>query len=637
MIKHFSFPARTNARGFPSTFFRHDRCGRTTTRQEEGSQAAASQGSRLLVRTLLVIFGLLGLGSNCQATETDLRNLEQQDPDVVYFAKHLAKLADSANDASFSNNPRHWLIPKRSDQLVIYFLHDNKPNVEEPFGKLRQQRAVNLLQHAARAAEADQMDQAYKLFWQAAREDPGNAKIMHALGLPADGDISIKVQTARGIDRQLNWPARSYLQVLSPHFEIVARCTQQQAKALAEQLEHVYWIWTQVFYPLWENKSYIRSGVAANGRFEPRVRRHRVVMFADRQQYIETLAPQNPGIERSTGYYSNQARTTFLYHAPRPDIATRFHEMTHQLIGEASNMRVSAEAGLPNDFWVIEGIASYMESLRFFDTYATVGGWESSRLAFARHRLLGTGQSMPLQRLVADGRDAVQQSPDIAKWYTFAAAYTHAFMSDAERNGFFAYVRSCYERPHETRTLRDVDLASFLNVTDSQVQSLRPDTQVEQLCLVSTSVTHAGFAALSELKELSWLDLTGLPLDDSAIAAMIRANPKIEQLSLERTGVSSRTCQAIGELSALQELDLTLTRVGDNELQSLAKLRNLQTLWLTATQVGDATLDVVSELPNLSQLDVQRTGVTDAAIERLRKDRPELQLNPLRIISESQQ
>ena len=113
-----------------------------------------------------------------------------------------------------------------------------------------------------------------------------------------------------------------------------------------------------------------------------------------------------PGIERSTGYYNDQNQTIFLYVGDVDDAATRRHEMVHQLFREAtrSSLRQDRMPAEQSGFWLIEGIAGYFESLKVGDRVATVGGWDASRLQFARYRTLALADVMPMEELERDGR-----------------------------------------------------------------------------------------------------------------------------------------------------------------------------------------------------------------------------------------
>lgn len=543
--------------------------------------------------------------------------LEQTDAAAKTFSKLLSELPQGQAEAG-------WMLPHRDDQQVVYFPCAPPPNNE--FGNLRRFRAKNLLKQAAAASQAGDDAKAYRMFWQAAREDSANPQIMKAIGASKPGEFSVRIQPARNTDRLLKWPARSYLQVLSPHFAISARCDRKAASDLAADLERAYWIWTQVFFPFWKSESVTRS-LSAGGRFEPRPNRYRVVVFSDRQEYINTLAESNPGIERSTGFYMDGAQTIFLFAGAGADESTRYHELTHQLLAEATRLRVTPDIGAADNFWVVEGVASYMESLRFFGTFATVGGWESERLQYTRFNISAVGETMPLDRLASLGKSSVQRSPDIATWYSFSAAYTHLLMQGADRSGFLDYVRCVYEGSLPSNALR-VDVASVLKVTDRQVLSLREGTQLQSLCLSGTNLQPESLRVLKGQRSLRWLDLAGLPVTDDEVGELISTNKELRQLRLERTKIGARTLAEIAKLPHLEELDLSLVPVEDKHLAAF-NFPNLETLWLTGSRISDASINKIAAMAKLQRVDVQSTGVTAEGLKHLREARPSLQVNAL--------
>ena len=88
--------------------------------------------------------------------------------------------------------------------------------------------------------------------------------------------------------------------------------------------------------------------------------------------------------------------------------------------------------GEDSEFWLIEGIAGYFESLYVGNGYATVGGWDSPRLQFARYRFFAGGDRLPMSELRKDGRLTAQSRPDIARWYAHAIAQTHRLLDDGD-------------------------------------------------------------------------------------------------------------------------------------------------------------------------------------------------------------
>ena len=69
-----------------------------------------------------------------------------------------------------------------------------------------------------------------------------------------------------------------------------------------------------------------------------------------------------PNIDISIGVYMDDMRTAYFYADKESDDRTLYHEATHQLFHESRP--VSPKAGQLANFWIIEGIAMYMESLQ---------------------------------------------------------------------------------------------------------------------------------------------------------------------------------------------------------------------------------------------------------------------------------
>ena len=282
----------------------------------------------------------------------------------------------------------------------------------------------------------------YISLWKGHHANPADANIRRFLGLPLSGLVEAKTKRGRSAPRWLGWRAGSYDQIDTPHFTIYSRASAEQGRKVAEDLENCFWVWTQMFFPFWDGAAQVTAALngldetanvgsfLANKRSRLTVRRKlRVVLFRDAAEYQQTLSRDVPGIERSTGFYSDPRQTTFLYGSEVDDAATRRHEMVHQLFRESTRSTLGRDMpGEDTGFWIVEGIAGYFESLSMQDGLATVGGWDSSRLQFARYRILVAGDTMPMDELTADGRMAAQQRADLARWYAHAIAQTHHLM-----------------------------------------------------------------------------------------------------------------------------------------------------------------------------------------------------------------
>ena len=108
--------------------------------------------------------------------------------------------------------------------------------------------------------------------------------------------------------------------------------------------------------------------------------------------------------------------------------ATLYHEATHQLFQEART--AVRDLGRKNNFWVVEAIACYMESLAEHEGYYTLGGADEGRMPAARQRVLEDDFYVPLAEMVTFSRDALQHDPRLPKLYSESSGLTNFLMHD---------------------------------------------------------------------------------------------------------------------------------------------------------------------------------------------------------------
>ncbi len=508
------------------------------------------------------------------------------------------------------------------------------------------QRCKALFAEARTAAIAGESESAFSKLWQAHHANPADATVRRALALPPQKTAEPVVRPGRGAPPILAWRPRTYLQSETPHFVIYSTADRAMTVAVAERLERFYWVWSQVFFPLWEGRSDIRRGIQGSGGIGSGNDKLQVVLFKDFESYVQNLQRHVPGVERSTGFYSDQQRCTFLFAGQGADPATWYHELTHQLLREAtrSKLRVADRPGEAADFWLIEGIASYMESVRFAPTYALIGGWESPRLQYARYRWLSAGDRMTLAELVPDGRQQAQQREDIARWYAHAAAYTHLLM-DNGRASVFAKLLELYDVPllpaETTDQAAEIpvqaatqQMPSYLNLDDERLFAPDPQIPLQSICLGHTQDTATGLARIAPQTRLRWLNLSYLPVDTQQVRRLVADAAALDQLSLEKTNIDDEISPLLAAATKLTELDLSFTPVSDQALQSLPAEAPLETLFLTGTKVGDAAANRLSQRKTLRLFDVQRSEVSEATLEELKRQHPDVTFNPLQLITQ---
>ncbi|MCU0959202.1 MAG: hypothetical protein MUF48_03785 [Pirellulaceae bacterium] len=506
------------------------------------------------------------------------------------------------------------------------------------FAEIRGAQARRLFVLAQQAADAGDEPAAYRLLHEVLHEDPQHAEARRVLGYvrlergwqrPARKDTRRRNRTAHPL---FGWPSNQYWVVDSQHFSVTTNLNVRAARAAAGYLERVHAAWQQLFYEYWTVPGRLAQRLAGQDASLGPARAFDVVLFKNRDEYVRQLSRAETQIEQSVGYYSREHKTAMFYAGEDAARATWVHEATHQFFQESGE--AIAQVGEQSNFWVVEAVALYMESLAEHPGYVTTGGADAHRLQFARYRLLSQGFYVPLETLAGYGRPQLQRDPKLAELYSQCAGLAHGFLDTGpaeDRRAFRKYLRLVYRGAAQPPTLAaefgqsfaDLDnrYRASLDVTDADLAFV--DRRARSLCLAHTQVTDAGLSQLRGLDQLTWLDFSFTSAGDAAVAPLAES-PQLDQLSLEATRITPESLQVVAQLRQLEELDLSRTAIDDAALAQLANLSRLKILWLTGTQVTDAGLPALAALRNLEQLDVSDTAATDEGLAGLRKRLPNL-------------
>jgi len=573
------------------------------------------------------------------------------------FARELAELADACQSAGLLDlaaGVRGWQVPRDRQRQYLFLVpragtaSPLAAETTEPAGRwsarfqqLRTARAEALFALAADALAAERPEIAYRLLHEVLREAPDHAEARRVLGYRPVGatwrraDEQVQVALARTRHPTLGWLPGRYWRVTSPHYLIATNRGAQAGRELAEQLEELHAVWRQLFFGYWSSQAELSA--AWRGAVLPAATRarHRVVLFANRDEYLAHLQRIEPQIELTLGYYHQASREAYFYADDPATLATCLHEATHQLFQES---RPTVDGvGEQGSFWIVEGIALYMESLRRGAGYYTVGGVESPRLQFARYRALQEDFYLPLSQLVTLTRPQLQQDPRIRKLYSQSAGWAH-FLMDADAGRYqpalIEYLRSVYLGRARAESLPalagiaaerlDQQYHTFLQVRDDDLAGLAGRDDVASLVLGRTKVTDGGLAHLGPARRLEWLDLAFTTVTDAGVAPLLTSARNLRQLNLEGTQISDAALARLRDCAQLEELDLSGTAITDAGLRHLAALKRLRLLWLTGTRITDAGLDALRDLKALETLDVGGTRVTQSGWRELTRSLPAL-------------
>ncbi len=228
---------------------------------------------------------------------------------------------------------------------------------------------------------------------------------------------------------------RNAWEVTSDHFVITTNQSLERGVELSVALEALHGFVLREFAAFFNSPQQMQA-LFEGGRQDAglRARRHDVHYYQSRQEFIFRLEARQPGVEVSNGLYLPNDRTAYSFHNPEDTDTTQetlFHEVTHQLLGE-SQRKVPTDLGHQANFWLIEGIACYMESFTFGGMgQANAGDPQHPRIVAARHRLLDRNFYIPLAKFTAMGMrefQTPQQMDTLRGYYSQASGLTHFFL-----------------------------------------------------------------------------------------------------------------------------------------------------------------------------------------------------------------
>ena len=519
----------------------------------------------------------------------------------------------------------------------------------EDMSKARRNQADRLWQLVDTSITEGRADVAVGLLYEILREQPADKRALRALGLNRKSKSSVKPRIARNAQPALGWAGGDYWRIQTDHFLITTNHSAEAAQQLSLILEELHDVWEQVFVYFWSNADSIRQAVRGRGIRRRSAGKHKVVLFRNQQEYVQHLIRLEPQAKMTLGLYRANDRTSFFF-AGENEIdsenalcPTWRHEVAHQLFFEST--RRGGAIAEDHNFWLIEGLALYFESMYTGDGYYSIGGFESERLQFARYRALQEGFYVPLEELSEMGRVAIQQDSRIRRLYSQAAGLVHFLMDGSERrlrDKLIEFAKQLYNGKADVDSLSSIcgkpfvelddAYLDYLFVDDEELEQLPSWKQVRKLCLghrspasrlPGSTITDVGLRALSEQRNLDWLDLANCKVTDEGVLRL-QMGSSLKQLNLEGTSITDAAIPHISKSRNLEELDLSGTSVSDQSMEQLAKLTDLRVLWLTGTRVSNAGLKQLSSLQQLKMLDVGRTNVTAEAWNNFKSEHPDL-------------
>ncbi|MCL2303944.1 MAG: DUF1570 domain-containing protein [Planctomycetaceae bacterium] len=275
----------------------------------------------------------------------------------------------------------------------------------------------------------------------------------------------------------------------SEHYILTTNHSMEEGVRLSRKLEDLYRAWKLLFYrymasdeglaSLFEGKSSPKAG--------PKDRKHQIFVFRNQEDYKTSLAKEKPEIAETIGLYTFKRCYFFSVDSnssrqQKEDVdRTLLHEATHQLFEESRHANSSIAE--KENFWIIEGIAMYMETLRSEEEYYVVGGTGDIRFRNAIAEALREDFYVPLELLVKLGRPRFQGGGKLQEIYAQSAGMTH-FLMHAENGTFrdatIQYLRLIYEGKDDPDTLRTLTKRSYEDLDEMYRKYLNRKQMVTQ-------------------------------------------------------------------------------------------------------------------------------------------------------------
>lgn len=443
-------------------------------------------------------------GAQSQRERNALRLIQQEHHRLQErFHTALERLAQDCETNGLpqaASNVRRYAAPIATQLLRVELLpsevHPEIPldlpkaerEVQFELLKLRREHAKDLYLLSRRALYGGSPTYAYRLIRETAQYDSDHKSARRLLGFVRHGDewvtpFAAKMSREKQVwHDQYGWLPKAHVdryeqgqryfnrrwitaaqeaeyrrdfqhawEVRTEHYLVKTNHSLERGVEIARKLEDYYDFFTETFAAFFNTPEQLQKlfqGSSRSGR--PTVKRdpYEVHYYRTRDEYNQRLAKKIPQIEITNGLYYTTDRVAYFFDAPQENMdATLFHEATHQLFYETTPRDRSIAD--KNSFWIIEGIACYMESFQSDGGQLSVGDPDYDRFVAARYRFLVDGYYVPLERFSAMGMQAFQtDSVNLSKNYSQASGLAHFLMhyDDGEyRDALIEHLAQLYD------------------------------------------------------------------------------------------------------------------------------------------------------------------------------------------------
>ena len=384
------------------------------------------------------------------------------DKGLADAAEYIRVLAEpvGAVDMRLTPLPRQVELPLRNDL-----------SADERYwrAQLRSQQkdyARDLYALSRQALNAGHVNYAFDLIREVALHDSDNANARKILGFVRSGDEWVSAFAAsmarqkKVWNDQYGWIPRDHVErydrgermykgrwisaakeaeirhdfvnaweIRTEHYLVRTNHSLERGVELATKLEDLHSLFFQLMAGFFNSAEQVQQLFAGNSARAAMIARPNVInYYRTRDEYLAAVRKEtNQQVEITRGIYFPRNGIAFFFYDPdNDDDSTLYHEATHQLL--SGSRPQTGEIGIKSNFWVIEGIACYMETFHRGQDGFSVGNPAHERIQAARHHFLVDRYYVPLRDFARMGMAAFQTAQEIRSNYSQGAALTHFFM-----------------------------------------------------------------------------------------------------------------------------------------------------------------------------------------------------------------
>lgn len=289
--------------------------------------------------------------------------------------------------------------------------------------------------------------------------------------------ISVEEETQLRRERKIGW------KIETEHYSMSTTYSLEEGVRIVRRLENFYQAWTRLFYRFMARENQWTASLLSGRRLD--TKKHKIILYCSRQEYLQEMKRIDPSghIENSHGGYFPDISCICVY-VPTESEASDLeimliHEATHQLFqecrfGSESLRRSKLGPGpIKQNFWLLEGISTYMETFVDDGFYYSIGGLRSLRFERAKERCVEPEGYLSLKEYSRLSMIGFQTWKDVPMLYTQAAGLTLFFLhkNDGEyRNAFISTLYAVYERMDSPNTLEKLTQKSFNDLDEEYKQ-----------------------------------------------------------------------------------------------------------------------------------------------------------------------